>query len=110
MSRYFRRSTAINSNKQYKNILDKKGRNHIEQYRTPVFRPVDEEIIATIEIYDYVFHPGDAYWKISNNIYGDPSFWWVIASFNRKPTLAHCKAGDIIRVPVELSIALEALE
>ena len=75
-----------------------------------MFGQVTDEVLDTMEIYSYIFRSGDAYWKISNYFYGDPSYWWVIASFNRKPTLSHLRPGDIIKVPLDLAAALEVLE
>ena len=48
----------------------------------------------------YRWKLGDKYWKIANEFYNDPSLWWVIAWFNRRPTEAHNKSGDLIFVPV----------
>ena len=110
MSRYFRRNKAVNDSIMYEKYFKKKGRRTVEQYRTPVFGQVTDEVLDSMDIYLYIFSPGDAYWKISNYFYGDPSFWWVIASFNKKPTLSHLRPGDTIKVPVDLNAALEVLE
>ena len=109
MSRYDRRLKAVNDSESYKKILKKRGRREIKQYRTPIYSPVSNEVLATTETYNYIFQPGDAYWKISNMVYGDPQYWYVIASFNRQPTLSHLRDGDIIRVPLDLYAAIEAL-
>ena len=110
MSRYFNRPKAINNDEMYKRYLKKRGKGSIDQYRTPIYNPVPEGILETFEIYSYIFQVGDAYWKISDAFYGDPKYWWVIASFNRKPTISHIKVGDIIHVPLDLTAALELLE
>ena len=39
--------------------------------------------------------------------YGDPTYWWVIAWYNKKPTEADFNVGDIIYVPLPLEEALE---
>ncbi len=110
MSRYFTRKTARNRNKQYKKLFDERGVKHIKQFRTPIYAPVDNLDLLNIETVEYIFQQGDAFWKLSEQAYGDPKFWWVIASFNRTPTLAHLKPGDIVKIPVDLSQALEILE
>lgn len=110
MSRYFRKSTAINGSQQYKKVFDKRGVSNITQFRTPQFRPVTDAELESIEVYKHIFKIGDAYWNLSERAYGDPQFWWVIASFNKKPTLSDLKDGDIVRIPVDLSQALELLE
>ena len=110
MSRYRKKSQAVNGSHQYKKTFDTRGVSSIRQFRTPEFRPVTEQELESIEVYKHVFNIGDAYWNLSERAYGDSQFWWVIASFNRKPTLSDLKPGDIIKIPVDLSQALELLE
>ena len=45
--------------------------------------------------------------KLSEIYYGDPSYWWIVALYNKKPTEAHYSIGDIVRIPVPLETALE---
>ena len=40
---------------------------------------------------------------------GSYEYWWVIAWWNKKPTEAHFKHGDIVYIPSDLNLALEAL-
>jgi len=110
MSRYFRRSKAINSTKQYRKMLKNRGRKAIEQYRTPVYTPIDQKVLDSIETYNYIFTVGDTFYKIADSVYGDQQYWWIIASFNRTPTISHLKVGDIIKVPTDLTEALGVLE
>jgi len=110
MSRYFRRETGINDSEQYRDAFEKRGRKNIKQYRTPTFRIYEAGVLESVETYNYIFQKGDTYWKIANIVYGDPTFWWVVAAFNRVPTLSHLRAGDVVKVPIDLANAIEALE
>ena len=109
-SRYFRRSVVTNDSKLYEKYLERRGAKNIQQYRTPVFNPVSDKYLDTVEVVSYIIMPGDAFWKLSSRVYGDSQYWWVIASFNRVPTVAHLKVGDVIKIPVDLATALEILE
>jgi len=110
MSRYNKRTRAINANDQYKNIFDKKGVQRIEQYRTLSKRVYEDQIYDSIETINYTWKYGDMYWRLSSRYYGDPKYWWVIASFNKKPTESLNKLGDIIKIPINLAEALQVVE
>ena len=106
MSRYNKNQTAYNDLLMYKSTLDKRGVKRIEQYRTPQLKDFDLSGI------DYVFHSwgvGDMFWKLSVDFYGSPKYWYVIARFNNKPTEASLKIGEEIKIPLDLSIALQVI-
>ena len=110
MSRYFRRETGVNDTQEWRKKMKERGTNTIEQYRTPVFKSFDLGVLENIETYNYIFQKGDSFWKIAKLVYGDPRHWWVVAAFNRIPTTSHLKSGDVVRVPLDLASAIEALE
>ena len=74
MSRYNKRRIAINSDEQYKNLLDKRGQRSIEQYRTLEKEVLEQEVYDSIETVNYVWKYGDMYWKLSSLYYGDPQY------------------------------------
>jgi hypothetical protein len=47
--------------------------------------------------------------KLSNQYFGSFEYWWVIAWWNKKPTDAHFNIGDVVYIPNNLTLALEAL-
>ena len=106
MSRYNRRIIAINDLDQYRKTLDSRGVNRIEQYKTQTFKKFD---IEDVEYVERIWLDGDSFWKISDGFYGDPAHWYVIARFNNTPTEAHVKIGDIIKIPIDLSQALQVV-
>jgi hypothetical protein len=62
--------------------------------------------------FDYDVHVwklGDHYYKLAERFYGNPSYWWVIAWFNKKPTESHVKIGDLIRIPLPIGEVLTSL-
>ena len=106
MSRYNKNLTAFNNLLMYKETLDKRGVKRIEQYRTPQLKDSDFDGV------DYVFHVwrlGDSFWKLSVEFYGVPKYWYIIARFNNKPTEASLSIGDEIKIPIDLSIALQVI-
>jgi nucleoid-associated protein YgaU len=109
MSRYNSRKEAVNNLEMYENILENRGVKKIIQYTTPILRvPSDEEALK-IQTLDYTWKQGDRYWRLASRHYGDPSLWWVIAQFNKKPTEGHLSAGDVVKIPLNLDIALGAI-
>ena len=109
MSRYIRRTTATNDEEQYNKMFKDRGVSQIEQHRTPEFVAVEKETLEEIETQSHYWSMGDTYWKLSSVYYGSPEHWWIIASFNRRPTEAHNKIGDKIKIPINLSEALQVV-
>ena len=110
MSRYRSLLTKINSHEQYEKLLEDRGVKKIEYYPTPQRDVVEEEMFNLMEVYSYTWKFGDLYSKLSSRFYGDPQYWWVIASFNKKPTEAHLSIGDVIKIPTNLADALQVVE
>jgi nucleoid-associated protein YgaU len=109
MSRYSGRRKAINEEEIYEDILSRRGVNQIVQYTTPRFKKLTEEDKIRIRTEDYVWRAGDKFWRLAEQKYGDPTLWWVVAQFNNKPTEQHLQPGDVIKIPLELSIVLGVL-
>jgi len=106
MSRYRNIRTAINSLDEYKETLDSRGVKSIKQYRTQTLKTFDDSLIDYIE---RIWLDGDSFWKLAREAYGDPSLWYIIARFNNTPTEAHVKIGDIIKIPLDLAMALRVI-
>jgi nucleoid-associated protein YgaU len=109
MSRYLNSRKAQNTNELYKETMDSKGLKKIIQFRTPVFKKVPEELFDQVETSLYIWKYGDSYWALASKYYGDPTLWWVIAGFNKKPSETILKIGDEIKIPLNLSQALQVL-
>lgn len=109
MSRYFDRTTLTNQHIMYRKKLKKRGVSKIEQYATPEFATIEQEDLDAIEVYEYVWKLGDQFWRLAEAFYGSPEDWWMIAKFNRKPTEAHVKVGEIIKIPVDIAELLRIM-
>ena len=110
MSRYNKRSKALNNEELYDNLFKKRGVKKIIQYRSPSTSFTTDEEIAKIECFQVVWSYGMSFEKLASKFYGDYRQWWVIAGFNRKPTESHVKMGDTIKIPRDISEALRVLE
>ena len=110
MSRYKNKEKALNDKEMYEDLFEKRGVKSIIQYRTHSKKYVPLETLRNIETREYVWKWGDSLWRLSEEFYGDPRYWWVIASFNRKPTECEIKTGQKIYVPVYLADALQVVE
>jgi len=110
MSRYLTRMTAINEEEQYLKMLDDRGVTSVRQYRTLEKEVYEDDVYESIETVNHVWKYGDMYWRLANTFYGDSTYWWVIASFNKRPTESHNKIGDTLKIPINLADALQVVE
>jgi len=109
MSRYNGRRKAINKSEQWEKTLEDRGLKEVEQYVTPRFKNLTEEQIARVRTKDYIWKSGDKLWRLAAKEFGDPTLWWVIAKLNNKPTEVLYEIGDIVKIPLNISVALEVL-
>ena len=99
-SRYDNRGIARNNAPQYKKQLDRRGVKFIRQFRTAnVSYPTAAER-ASLNSSSVVWKVGSRFYKLADEYYGDPTYWWLIAWFNRKPTEAHVPVGSVIEIPL----------
>ena len=105
-SRYDNRIIAKNSDEAYKDLFDKRGVRFIRQYRTGVLRHPSGLDVMSLNMVGHTWTVGDRYYKLAQQHYGDPTYWWVIAWFNQAPTEAHLNLGDPIQIPSPLERVL----
>ncbi len=107
ISRYANRFIFENNYSGYKKVFFRdRGVNKIYQYSTPVLGYPTAAQLEDVETISFVWAATDKLYNIANRVYGDPSYWWVIAWFNKKPTEAHFSVGDIVYVPTPIEEAL----
>ena len=109
ISRYQLRGKALNKNKLYDETFKKRGVKYIKHYRTPNLRFPTEKELKKIDSVEHIWKLGDRYEKLAFESYGDSKYWWVIASFNKKPTESFNNPGDVIKIPINLSDALQVI-
>ncbi len=106
-SRYRNRAVTINMDEGYAGILDRRGEVSLEHYQTPnMISPPSGEFLSNLRIEKFTWVSNYKMWKLAADHYGDPSYWWVIAWFNSKPTDAHFSLGDPVLVPFPLASVL----
>jgi hypothetical protein len=106
MGRYNNRKIFKNEDPSYMdNFMDKELR-FINQYDTLSMMPMTLETGLSIERITHIWSHGDRLWKLSEQYYGNPSYWWLIAWFNRKPTENHYSIGDTVIIPIPFERAL----
>ena len=109
MSRFISREKAVNKKEQYDKLFKKRGVRRVVQYRSPTATYVSDEDLLRVECYEVVWAATLTLELLAQQYYGNFAQWWVIAAFNRKPTESHFKVGDIVRIPRNLSLALQVL-
>ena len=93
--------------KIYEGYLKKRNRKIIYHHLTPVINKPTLDEMATLTLTGHIWRLGDRYYKLADQYYDDPKYWWVIAWFNRAPTEAHLKIGDLIQIPTPLEEVLQ---
>ena len=109
MSRYKKRKTAFNDVYKNEELFDNRGIEKLTQYTTPKFKNPTDDDINSIDFFLYSFKDGDRLFKLARKFFNDPSLWYIIALFNRKPTEAHIAIGEKIKIPVNIAKAIEVL-
>ena len=109
-SRYSNRAIFKTSNPLYAKDLKKRGLKYFRYFETPRFVQLTVDDLRDIERVGHTWSLGDRYYKLAVQYYGDAELWWIIAWFNGKPTEAHIKIGDTIKIPMPLWKIRSALE
>ena len=104
--RYINRMTRINNHPLYRKIREEKGLKFIRQYSTAELKYPTHEEMASLTSVAHLWRLGDRYWKLASKYYDDSELWWIIGWYNKKPTEAHVRFGDIIYIPTPLEKVL----
>ena len=109
MSRYNKYNPMINDSEYYTPLRKKRGVKLLKHLPTVTMFHPGAYMRASIPTNPLIWQYGDHFYKIANQYYGDPRFWWVIAWYNGYPTEADIKKGAVIDIPVNLEDALRVL-
>ena len=106
-SRYTRVPIFQNNDSDYRDVFfDPRGITETEQYATrPLFHP-QPQAAAALAGDPRIWSAKDKLYNISQQQYGSPQYWWVIAWFNQKASEADFKIGDIYYIPRPLETVL----
>ena len=102
INRYTNRSLIVNDDKRYKKFFEERDIRKINQYATQKFTYLSEEEVANIPYYEHVWSMGDRLYKISYRYYGNYTDWWIILFFNKLKNEVDIKAGDVLKVPINI--------
>ncbi len=105
-SRYEDTTIVTNDWDMYSNVFEKRGVNQIRHYTNNFFDRLTLEQRRQLDIIDHLWKRGDHFYKLAYSYYGDPTYWWVIASYNNKPTEAGLAFGTLVFVPTPLETVL----
>ena len=110
ISRYQETPGIVNDVESYKEVFKKRDVKQILQLKTAKLRFPTSQEIATLTVAEETWHVGQRLSKLAYKYYsGRSNLWWVIAFYNRKPTEAHFKQGDTVRIPMPLGRILQYL-
>ena len=112
ISRYKKTGLVENSDPRYSQEYKSRFKNlkHLPHLETTILRYPTFDEMRRFEIINRSWTLGDRFYKLASEYYGDPSYWWVIAWFNKRPTEHHVKLGDLIKIPQPLSSVLTSFE
>ena len=106
MSRIVNRLKIINSLELYRPLFENRNVRYIKHYGTPDISYPTVEEMSFISTTTHIWHKGDKLFKLAFKHYGNSEYWYIIAWFNKKPTEAHFKYGDVVFIPNPLSLVL----
>ena len=108
-SRYKKFTAINNSSDYYSPLRESRGQKDIVHHATKRLRNPTVEDRIKITTTRHIWKYGDRYYNLSQQCYGDPRYWWVIAWWNSLPTEALLKNGDLIYIPLNLEETLRVL-
>ena len=97
------------TNEMYANYLQERGTLQIDFIPFSAFKKITPQQKRSLSEYKHIWKSGDRYYKLAVEHYGNPSYWWVIAYYNNKPTEASVSLGDTIIIPKPLNILITLL-
>jgi|6_EtaG_2_1085325.scaffolds.fasta_scaffold04164_7 hypothetical protein len=111
MSRYDKRFSFYNRDLNYvlSNIFRKRGLTGPIQYTTARLRYPTVSEIRNLTIEKKIWTAGEKYFKLANEFYGDPQYWWVVAWYNQEPLETNVKPGTVIDIPTPIEVILQYL-
>lgn len=109
VSRYRNNTVTTTSGEEYADVLTSRGVNSITHYSFEAFKNLKIRDLLGIQVETHTWESSDRFFKLSDKYYGDPTYWWIIASFNKTPLETDVKLGQNILIPFPLESILSAL-
>ena len=108
MSRIIKTHKTL-SNEFYTKYLSDRGVPKIDFLSTTKLKNLPPEEKRLLSESEHIWKTGDSFYKLSTIYYGNPSFWWIIAYYNNKPTEASIKLGTTLYIPQPISLIISLL-
>tara|TARA_R110002020_G_scaffold19894_3_gene68218 strand:- start:1512 stop:1850 length:339 start_codon:yes stop_codon:yes gene_type:complete len=108
-NRYNNKTVFRNQSEAYENILEERQVPYIRQYGTPQMASPTPAQRGDLVRIQHIWKVGDRFYKLALKYYNDAQYWWVIALYNKKPTEAHVKNGDVLLIPLPLEDVLRVI-
>ena len=107
-SRYSNRTVFKNNDPNYRKAFFKdRAVKQIDQFSSPTINYPSQAQINSLTNAAEVWDSSSKLYNMAYDYYGDASYWWIIAWYNKKPTEAHFEVGDTVYIPLPLQKALE---
>ena len=108
--RFRDRRIFLNKEELYSEHFKNRNVNSVKHYSTPKMRQASSSQIKNLNLVRHTWKVGDKFYKLASEHYDDPKLWWAIAWFNRTPTEAHIKIGEMIFIPTPIAEVLKIYE
>ena len=105
-NRYDDRKVFKNNNEMYESLFDARDVKFIRHFDTPRIRQPTIRQRQQLNSITHIWKTGDRFYKVAAQYYQSPRYWWVIALYNKRPTEADLKPGNVIYVPLPLETVL----
>ena len=109
ISRYSKTKKINNGAWEYRDILQRRGRDEIRQYSFEKFKALKLKDVPNLTITNYRWGSSDRFYKLADQYYGDSTYWWIIAYFNNTPLESDVRMGQKILIPTPLEMILKAM-
>ena len=110
VSRYANNRIVVTADTEYSDILQQRDLSSISHYSFRKFKTIKVKDLSQVTVLNHTWESQDRYFKLSNQYYGDPTYWWIIAYFNNAPLESDLKVGQVILIPVPLEYILSVLD
>jgi len=109
-SRYDNGRPFINDEEFYEEFFQERDLKQIRQFRMKTLRHPTIRERSSLQTTQHIWKTGDRLSKLAQKYYGDPTLWWVIAWYNKRPTENLYKLGTVVYVPTPLNKVLAMLK
>ena len=103
------RTGGSRTDEQYSDLLANRNVTSIVHYSHEPIKELKIRDILGIQIDTHIWESSDRFFKLADKYYGDPTYWWIIATFNGKPLETDVKLGEKVFIPIPLETILSAM-